>query len=41
MLIGGEVRERGFLAPEQLPADKSLARLPSKGLKVEERITNI
>lgn len=41
MLIEGEVKERGFLAPEQLPADKFLARLPSKGLKVEERITNV
>ena len=41
MLIAGEVKEHGFLAPEQLPADKFLARLPSKGLKVEERITDL
>jgi saccharopine dehydrogenase (NAD+, L-lysine-forming) len=36
MLIAGEVREKGLVVPEQLPPDKFIARLPSKGLVVKQ-----
>ncbi len=38
LLIEGEVKEKGFLVPEQLPAEKLLARLPKKGLEVRREI---
>jgi len=38
MLIDGEVKEKGYLVPEQLPAEKFLARLPGKEIYVKEQI---
>lgn len=42
MMISGEVDEKGFLLPEQVPSDKFIKRLAEKGVKVEEeaRILN-
>jgi saccharopine dehydrogenase-like NADP-dependent oxidoreductase len=41
MLIAGEVREKGLVVPEQLPPDKFIARLPSKGLVVKQEIVRM
>ena len=41
MVIDGEVKERGLLVPEQLPAEKFIARLPSKGLEVKQEISDL
>ncbi len=39
LLIDGEVKHKGLLVPEQLPAEKVVARLPGKELKVGEEFT--
>lgn len=39
MLIEGEVEGKGLHVPEQLPAEKFVARLPEKGLEVKQEIT--
>jgi saccharopine dehydrogenase-like NADP-dependent oxidoreductase len=41
MLIAGEVREKGLVVPEQLPPEKFIARLPSKGLVVKQEIVRM
>ena len=41
MLIAGEVSEKGLIVPEQLPPDKFIARLPSKGIVVEQEIVRM
>lgn len=38
MLIAGEVKQKGLIVPELLPPDKFIARLPSKGLVVNQEI---
>ena len=38
MLIAGEVQDKGLVVPEQLPPDKFIARLQSKGIVVEQEI---
>ncbi|HDP96374.1 MAG TPA: hypothetical protein ENN25_01605 [Euryarchaeota archaeon] len=38
MVIAGEVDEKGFLLPEQVPSDKFIRRLAEKGVKVKEEI---
>ena len=37
MLIEGDIKQRGLLVPEQLPAEKLISRLPAKGLEVNEK----
>ena len=37
MLIEGDVKEKGLLVPEQLPAEKFMSHLRSKGLDVNEK----
>lgn len=39
MLIEGEVKDKGLHVPEQLPAEKFIARLPAKEIFVKEEIT--
>lgn len=39
MLIEGDVKDKGLHVPEQLPAEKFLARLPAKEIFVNEEIT--
>ncbi len=38
MLIDGEVKDVGYHVPEQLPAEKFIARLPAKEIHVKEQI---
>ena len=37
MLIEGDIKQKGLLVPEQLPAEKLISRLPAKGLEVNEK----
>ena len=39
MLIDGEVKEKGLHVPEQLPAERFIARLPAKEIFVKEEMT--
>ena len=39
MLIAGEVNKKGLLVPEQLDAERYIARLRKRGLKVHQTIT--
>jgi len=39
MIIAGEVRGKGLFAPEMIPAEKYVARLPEKGLEVKEQLS--
>ena len=39
MLIEGEVKEKGLHSPEQLAAEKFIARLPAKEIFVKEEVT--
>lgn len=41
MVIDGEVKDRGLIVPEQLPSEKFIARLPAKGLKVEQELVDL
>ena len=41
LLIDGEIKSKGYLVPEQLPAEKLIARLPGKGLEVKKEIKTI
>ena len=41
MLLSGEVDAEGVLVPEQLPADKFIARLPDKKLVVREEVIDV
>lgn len=41
LLIEGEVKGKGFFVPEQLPAEKLIAKLPPKGLEVKEQIVKL
>jgi saccharopine dehydrogenase (NAD+, L-lysine-forming) len=41
MLLSGEVDARGVLVPEQLPAEKFIARLPDKKLVVKEEVLDV
>jgi len=41
MLIDGEVKEKGFVIPELLPAESFLARLRQKGVEYREEITSL
>jgi saccharopine dehydrogenase-like NADP-dependent oxidoreductase len=36
LLINGDVKGPGIFVPEQLPVEKIISRLPSKGLEVKE-----
>ena len=38
MIISGEVRQKGLLAPEQLPAENFIKRMRAKGLDVHEEL---
>jgi saccharopine dehydrogenase (NAD+, L-lysine-forming) len=38
LFLEGEVKKKGFVVPEQMPADKFIARLPRKGLEVKQEI---
>lgn len=38
LVISGEIVEKGLYAPEMLPAETYIARLPSKGLEVKEEM---
>lgn len=39
MIIAGEVSGKGLFAPEMIPAEKYVARLPEKGLEVKEQLS--
>jgi saccharopine dehydrogenase (NAD+, L-lysine-forming) len=41
LLIEGEIKEKGFFVPEQLPAEKLIAKLPGKGLEVQRQIVKL
>jgi saccharopine dehydrogenase (NAD+, L-lysine-forming) len=41
MIISGELRNKGLLVPEQLPAKKFIDRLPPKRLKVKSKIIRL
>ena len=41
LLIDGEIKEKGYLVPEQLPAEKLLARLPAMGLEVKKEVKRL
>jgi saccharopine dehydrogenase-like NADP-dependent oxidoreductase len=41
LLIEGEIKDKGYLVPEQLPAEKLLARLPAKGLEVMKEVKTL
>ena len=41
MVIDGDVKEKGLIVPEQLPAEKFISRLPSKGLEVKEELIDL
>jgi saccharopine dehydrogenase (NAD+, L-lysine-forming) len=37
MLLDGEIKQKGVVFPEQIPADRFLERLRAKGMKVDEQ----
>ncbi|MCJ7464198.1 MAG: hypothetical protein MUO81_05590, partial [Thermoplasmata archaeon] len=39
MIISGELKNKGLLVPEQLPAKKFIERLPPKKLEAKSKIT--
>ena len=41
LLINGDVKGPGMFVPEQLPVEKIISRLPSKGLEVKEEIRTL
>jgi len=41
MVIEGEVKQKGLVVPEQLPAEKFIARLRAKGLEVREEMIDL
>ena len=41
MFIDGEVKDKGFVIPEQLPTQSFLSRLGPKGIKFKEDITSL
>jgi saccharopine dehydrogenase (NAD+, L-lysine-forming) len=41
LLIDGEMKEKGYLVPEQLPAEKLLARLSKMGLEVKREMKTL
>jgi len=41
MFIDGEVKEKGFVIPEQLPTQSFLSRLGPKGIKFKEAIISL
>jgi saccharopine dehydrogenase (NAD+, L-lysine-forming) len=38
MIVAGEIKGKGLFAPEMLPAEKYVARLPGKNLEVKEQL---
>jgi len=41
MFISGQIKEKGMLFPEQLPASEYVSRLPEKHLEVKEDVTTL
>jgi len=41
MFLEGEVKQKGYVVPEQMPANKFISRLPAKGLEVKQEIKQL
>lgn len=41
LFLEGEVKQKGFVVPEQMPADEFIAKLPAKHLEVKQEIKQL